>query len=197
MAAPTAFAASTFTFTGTGGTHVQAVNGNNGTTFTGDVSNTTIAHENLTLFTFAGFGGNDTFNIFGGNGSTQGVATGAGNDTFYVIAGGNSSNNQYALLSAGNFGCFSIVDSNNGTNTWALTGGTNSTVLENNDPTAPGDCSAATDVGLHVGPAAPIFANPGLGGYGNYRFSINLGDNSSVVLSTLFAGNQTIVNVIF
>ena len=196
LAAPNAFAAN-FTFTGTGGTHVSATNGSSLTTFLGDVTNTTLIHENLTLFNFVGEGGNDTFEFFGGNGSTTGVATGAGNDTFYVISGSNSSSNIYSLLSGGNYGCFAIADGSNGTNTYAITGGVNSTVQENNDPTALFDCSGATGVGLHNAPDSPIFANPGVGGWGNYRYSINLGDNSSVVLSTLFAGNQTIVNVVF
>ncbi len=196
VATPNVFAAQ-FAYAGMGGSTVNAVNATKGTVFTGDVSNSTLAHENTTRFNFVGLGGNDTFMFFGGNGTTVGVATGAGNDTFYVVSGGNSSSNTYSLLSNGAFGCFSIVDGSNGTNTYAITAGVNSTVQENNDPTNMFDCSTAVGVGLHVAPNASAWTNPGLGGHGNYAYSINLGDNSSVILSTLFSGNQTIVNVVF
>lgn len=191
---PVAFAYTpTFSATGTGIETISATNHYSDALFIFDGTNTTgiSGIYNGTQVNFLGTGSNDTFNIWGGNSSMTGVATGIGdNNTFYIISGGAMANSTFSLVTGAN-SCFDLADYGNGTLSYAITAGANSTVNEGTSTTFTLTCYSNIAFGL-----APIFPQTTLGGYGDMYFSVNLGTNSSIALGTILEGNST-VNVVF
>lgn len=160
-----------FSYTSTGyGKSVNAVNNAPNAVFFGN-SSAIYFGNGTSLYNFVGTGGNDTFTILAGNDTTQAVLTGMLNNSFIISSGGG--NSTFSMVSGDN-STFLITQGNlvgnpyNGTQVFAITGGANSNVTESS-----------------------------LGPVGTTMYSVNLGFNSSVVLSSDFQGNATVVNVVF
>lgn len=137
----------------------------------GTVFSVNASRINGTLqYNFVGTGGNDTFIFIGGNASTTYTGTGLFNNSFILnsTGGGNST----FSLTSGNNSTFRIVEGNvNGslsTQSFAITGGTRCSLNESSH-----------------GPVS------------NALWSVNLGANSTVSMSSQFVGNETAINIVF
>ena len=120
-------------------------------------------------YNLVGSGRNDSFILVAGNASTTFLATGLFNNNFTIFSGGG--NSTFSLSSGAN-STFIIFEGNvNGsssTQEFAITGGANCFLNETS-----------------------------LGPVGNALYSVNLGTNSTVSLGSVFAGNQTNINIVF
>ena len=191
LAAPAVLAQPDFEYNGIQATTINAVNGASHTTFSADLSNTTLTTANSTV-NFVGTGGYDIFAIYTGASDVRGTASGSPtiNNTFYIQSGTNttSADNIFSLVS-GVGSCFDLVTASNGTTTWAITGGASSTVYENSTAILGSVCGQA-------GMLPPSADNTTSNSASNNYFSINLGNASSVTLGTTYNATETI-NVIF
>ncbi len=154
------------------GKAVNAFNSAYNTTFIGNMSAVT---NGTAQFNFVGIGGHDNFTFIGGNSpaNVTYLATGSilYNNSFIINGTGNGNFSTFSLISGPNSN-FTIGQNNyNGTATFIITAGTNSTVFE-----------------FGGNSTAPI---------GTTYYSINLGTNSTVILSSDFEGNASTVNVVF
>lgn len=153
------------------GAYGKSVNAVNGSPYTGFAINSTLLLHGTTRINLVGIGGYDTFNLTAGDSNASIIYTATGstlvNNTFNIVSGNGTST--FSMIS-GPFSKYTIVQNNNGTavQSFVITGGVNSTVSE----------SSAIIVG-------------------STYYSINLGDNSSVVLASTFFGSATTVNVVF
>jgi len=193
-----------FVYSGTGGNTINAVNGNHLTYFIADLSNT-YGTANSSRVNFVGMGGNDTFIIQAGNSTVTGTATGKGNDTFFIYSGVDPSDtpgvgtNSTFSLATGSYGCFDILDGGNGTLTYAITAGVNSTINQGTAAAtfAPLCPQNIADPEATLAPnALATFVPTQQGGWGNIVYSINVGDNTSIIFGNTLYGNNTI-NVVF
>jgi len=212
---PAAAAQTDFLFTGVEGNQVNVSNATPGTFYVGD-SSLTVNSTLPSQYTFLGTGGNDTFAIWGGNSSITGVATGIGNDTFYIESGIGMTNDTYGLVT-GSHACFDIFDLTNGTLRYGITSGPFTIINEYVSPTAVPFCAQNSNIPNGATPFAgsppgtpggggPMFYNINSGknttitfngGYGgNDVFNIAVGTNSSVTFGGVFRGNET-VNILF
>jgi len=136
----------------------------------GTVFNTNATGINGTVsYNVVGSGGNDTFRFILGNASSTLLLTGLSSNSFNVTSGGGNSTFSFSTGPNSNF---TIVEGNvNGSaslQTFAITGGANCVLNETS--------------------AGPV---------GNAIYSVDLGTNSTVNLSSAFVGNETAINLIF
>ena len=194
-----------------GGKSVNAVNNAANTIFVADSSNSS-SHNATSTFNFVGVGGGDQFFLMGGANNDSFSATGMLNNTFTVLSGNGTS--VFSLISGEN-SSFYIIQNNpinaSGRLTFAITGGTNSTVFESswvNNMTRTFLNATVVFAGLNSTGHAGLLGNMTLPVHlinnstapwivGPTSYSINLGTNSTVDLGSLFGGNETTVNIIF
>jgi len=132
------------------------------------VTNAT-AINGTVAYNIVGSGGNDSFRFTFGNASATVLLTGLNSNSFNITSGGGNSTFSFSTGPSSNF---TIAEGNvNGSaslQTFAITGGANCVLNETS--------------------AGPV---------GNAIYSVDLGTNSTVNLSSAFVGNETAINLIF
>lgn len=173
-----------FAYTGSGNGTVSATNSHPNALFFAN-SSTIICGtptSNMSMYNFLGTGGNNTYVLYAGNDTTQYVATGTLNNRFNITSG--SGNSTFSLVSGRNTTVYHSIFYIQQQNLWS------NTVCPH--ATQSFAVTAGMDTYLNESSYGTILA----AGVYNTFYNINLGTNSTVLLSSDFQGNSSI-NVIF